>query len=104
MATMTRAQIVRGVGHFVEERIDSLRSVAFQHQVDVHCDLDDVAVPMRIFAREHVAESRLHASAESHRHVSGQTTTEACRVEVSVQGPDVGALLGGRAAVRRVSI
>lgn len=84
-------QIVCGVRHLVEQRVDAFRPIPLEHQVDVQRDLDHIALILSP-ARQHVAERRVHSTAQAYRHIDGQDFTESRLVEIPINGPEIASL------------
>jgi len=89
MAALSRKQIIRHMGHLVQERIHTLRSIAGEEEVDVERDLDHVPMPIPVAAWHHVPERRPHAVAQPEGNVVGKHAVEPRPVEVAVERPQI---------------
>jgi hypothetical protein len=89
--------------HFVEKRVDAFRPIRLEHQVDVQRDLDHKSSTFPS-TRQHVAQRRLHSTAQAYRDVGRKNPTEACMVEIVIDRPDVTSLVGCRTAVSHASV
>ena len=91
-------QVVRGVRHLVEKRVDTFHPIPFEHQIDVQRDLDHIACALSP-TRQHMAQRRLHSTAQAYRDVGRQNPAEARLVEIAIDGPEIVSLVGSRTAV-----
>ncbi len=64
VARLTVDQVVRRVSHLVQQGVQSLTPVAFQHEIQVEGDLQDHA-PAVQRSRHHLAETGGHATRET---------------------------------------
>ena len=96
---MARLEIVGGMGHFVEERVDTLGTVALEHQIDVQGDLGHVADTVLSLPRSHVAQGGRHPSTQPKGDVPGEAVAEAGGVEVVEERVQVAALCFGATAM-----